>query len=127
MKFFAPYVYLQPGQTVAPLCITALRRPLASVTFTNFEAHLTLNSNLSAFHIPIYLYSGLLSVSLMSDQWFKKISWIDLLLAQFNHGQYEWRYSTKSYEFIRIFHRQYTGAFITDSKIHSDQYESDRY
>lgn len=63
MKFFSPYVYLQPGQTAAPLCLTILQRSSASISFTNFEAQLKLHSNLSSFYVPISLYSGLLSVN----------------------------------------------------------------
>jgi hypothetical protein len=63
MNVSTPFVYVKPGQTMFPLCIKILKRSLSSAPLTNLEATMTLHTNLSFFHVPIYLYSGLLSVS----------------------------------------------------------------
>jgi len=62
MTVFTPFVHANPGQAVFPLCVTILKLSLSSAPLANLEAALTLHSNLSFFHLPIYLYSGLLSV-----------------------------------------------------------------
>jgi len=62
MTVVTPFIHAKPGQAVFPVCINILKQSLLSAPFANLEATLTLHTNLSFFHLPIYLYSGLLSV-----------------------------------------------------------------
>ena len=62
IKSLSTHVYVSPGRPSTPVCITVLKRSSSSAPFSNFEASMTLHTNLSFFHLPIYLYNGLLSV-----------------------------------------------------------------
>ena len=66
MNVVSPFVHAKPDQSVYPVCISILKQSLLSAPFGNLEATLTLHTNLSFFHLPIYLYSGLLSVRFRS-------------------------------------------------------------
>lgn len=63
MNVTTPFVYVKPGQEVFPVCINILKQSSSSPSLINLEALFTLHSNLSFFHLPIYLYSGFLGVS----------------------------------------------------------------
>ncbi|CAF3697659.1 unnamed protein product [Adineta steineri] len=67
IKLLAPYVYMKPGQTKFPISANILKRTASSVLFNNIEASLTLHTNLSFFHLPVYLYNGLLSLNPVVD------------------------------------------------------------
>lgn len=63
---------MKQGQSVSPICINVLKQSLSLAPLANLEATLTLHTNLSFFHLPIYLYSGLLTVS-KADQFHRLI------------------------------------------------------
>lgn len=73
MDVISSFVYIKPGQSVSPLCIHVLKQSLSSAPLANLEATLTLHTNLSFFHLPIYLYSGLLTVSDDNDEFHRII------------------------------------------------------
>lgn len=62
MNVVSPFVNVKPGQSASPVCINILKQSSSSAPFTNLETTLTLHTNLSFFHLPFCLYSGLLSV-----------------------------------------------------------------
>ncbi|CAF3551098.1 unnamed protein product [Rotaria sordida] len=65
LKFSSPYIYADPGQAISPACVNILKQ--SSPSLVTLESTLTLHTNLSFFHMPIYLFSGLLHLDLLSD------------------------------------------------------------
>lgn len=75
----SPFIYVKQGQSVSPLCINVLKQSLSSAPLANLEATLTLHTNLSFFHLPIYLYSGLLTVRTETNQFYLNIRFLFLV------------------------------------------------
>ncbi|CAF2702202.1 unnamed protein product [Rotaria sp. Silwood2] len=67
IKFASQYVYANPGQTIFPFCISILKQLSSTSSLITLEATITMHTNLSFFHMPIYLYSGLLNLDLLTD------------------------------------------------------------
>ena len=57
------FEYLRPNRMSTLFCLTLLQSSLTSRSFSNVEAIVDIQTNLSVFHLPIYLYNGHLTVS----------------------------------------------------------------
>ncbi|UJR33639.1 hypothetical protein I4U23_021073 [Adineta vaga] len=67
LKILSPYVYAKPGESIYPVCISIIKSSVLPVPYNNLEASLTLYTNLSYFHLPIFLYNGLLGHQVVAD------------------------------------------------------------
>ncbi|CAF4461293.1 unnamed protein product [Rotaria socialis] len=67
IKFYSPYVYVRPGESVFPVCLNILKQTVSTASLITLEASIILHTNLSFFHMPIHLYRGLLNIDLTAD------------------------------------------------------------